>query len=106
MGSGGGAEQAKAAISHAPLGRIRVDHLREEACGFQKDGHGPHGAPSNSETDPNHDFGVEMRCAFKIQRRYSRHSETHDNLEAGLGGIHRSFKKDGVKYGGGNNNEH
>lgn len=41
--SGGGSEQAKEAIRCAPLGRIRVDHSREEASGFQRDGYGSHG---------------------------------------------------------------
>ena len=60
VGSVGGVEQAKEAIRGASLGRIRVDHSREEAGGFQRDGHSTLGKSPNSETDPNYGSGVEM----------------------------------------------
>jgi len=100
-----GVEQAKEAIRDAPLGRIRVDHSREEVGGLQRDGHGTPGKPPNSKVDPNYGSGVEMRCAFELQRGHHRHSETHDNLEARLGGIQRPAEKNGVEYGGSSSNE-
>ena len=100
-----GDEQAKEAIHDAPLGRIRVDHSREEVGGLQRDGHGTPGKPPNFEADPNYGYGVEMRCASELQRGHHRHSETHENLEAGLGGIQRLTEKNGVEYGGSGSNE-
>ena len=106
VGSGGGAEQAKEATCCASLGRIRVDHSREETGGFQRDGHGTLGKSPNFEIDPNYGFGEEMRCTSELQRGYPGHSEAHDNLEAGMGGIQGSFKEDGVVYGGSSGNEY
>ncbi|XP_075633855.1 uncharacterized protein LOC142606378 [Castanea sativa] len=92
--------QAKEAIHCAPLGRIRVDHSREEACGFQRDGHDTHGKSSNSKIDPNHGSGEDMQCTSELQRGYLGHSEAYDNLETGLGDVQGSFEEDGVEYGG------
>nr|POF01814.1 hypothetical protein CFP56_06196 [Quercus suber] len=72
-------------VPHWELGQIQVDHSREEAGGFQRDGHSTYGKSSNAEIDPNYGSGEEMRCTFELQRGYPRHSEAHDNLEAGLG---------------------
>nr|POF06080.1 putative ribonuclease h protein [Quercus suber] len=40
----GGVEQAAVAITHAPLGRIGLDHLGKEAGGFQRSSHYSYGA--------------------------------------------------------------
>ena len=66
MGSGGGSEQAKEAIRSAILGRIRVDHSREEVSGFQRDGHSSHGESPNSEADPNYGASTKMRRAPEL----------------------------------------
>ena len=105
VGSIRGAKQAKEAIRDAPLGRIWMDHSREEVGGLQRDGHGSLVKSPNSETDPNYGSGAEMRYAFELQRGHPRHPETHDNLEARLGGIQGSAKKNGVEYSGSDSNE-
>ena len=106
MGSGGGSEQETEAIRSAPLGRIRVDHSREEAGGFQRDGHGSYGEPPNSENDPNHGSGTGMRCASELQRGHPRHIEAHVNLEARLGSVQRPVEENGMEYGGSGENEY
>lgn len=106
LGSGGGFEQAKEAIRGAPLGRIRVDHSRKEASGFQRDGYGSHEESPNSETNPNHGSSAEMRRTSELQRGHPRHFETHDNLEARLGGIQRPVEENRVEYGGNGGNEY
>ena len=67
VGNGEGAEQTKEAISCALLGRIQVDHSREEACGFQRDGHDTHGKSSNTKIDPNYGSGEEMQCTLNCR---------------------------------------
>nr|POF24157.1 hypothetical protein CFP56_06240 [Quercus suber] len=96
VGSGGGSKQATKAIHSAPLGRIQVDHSREEVGGFQRDGHDSYGEPPNSETNPNHGAGA----------GHPRHAETHVNLEARLGGVQRPIEENGVEYGGSGGNEY
>ncbi|KAK9983038.1 hypothetical protein SO802_032563 [Lithocarpus litseifolius] len=104
-GSIKGAEQAKEAIRDAPLGQIWVDHSREEAGGLQRDGHDTLGKSPNSETDPNYGSSAKMRCASELYRGHPRHFETHDNLEARLGGIQRPIEKNRVEYGRSSSNE-
>ena len=106
MGSGGGSEQAKEAIRSAILGRIRVDHSREEVSGFQRDGHSSHGDSPNSKADPNYGADSEMQCALELQGGHSRHTEVHANLKARLDGIQGPIEEDGVEYGGSGGNEY
>ena len=106
VGSGGGSEQAKEAIRSATLGRIRVDHSGEEACGFQRDGHSSHVEPPNSKADPNYGADSEMQCALELQGGHSRHTEVHANLKARLDGIQGPIEEDGVEYGGSGGNEY
>ena len=94
------------AINRAPLGRVRVAYSRKEASGLQRDGHGSLVKSPNSETDPNYGSGAEMRYAFELQRGHPRHPETHDNLEARLGGIQSPIKEDRVEYGESGSNEY
>ena len=49
MGGGRDFKQAEEAISHAPLRRIRMDHSREEDCGYQRIGFNSHGESSYVE---------------------------------------------------------
>ena len=83
-----------------------MDHSREEASGFQRDGHGSHGESPNSEADPNYGTGSKIRCALKLQGGHSRHTEVHANLEARLDGIQGPIEEDGVEYGGSSDNEY
>ena len=105
VGSIRGVEQAKEAIRDAPLGRIWMDHSREEVGRLQRDGHGSPGKSPNSETDPNHGSGAEMQYASELQGGHPRHPEIHDNLEARLGGIQGFAKKNRVEYGGSGRND-
>ena len=79
--------------------------IQERVGGLQRDGHGSLGKSPNSKTDPNYGSGAEMRYASELQRGHPRHPETHDNLEARLGGIQGSAEKNGVEYGGSGSNE-
>ena len=105
-GNVGEVEQAKEAISHASLGRIRVDHSREEARGFQRNGHGTHGEPSNAENVSNYGSGEDLRRTAELQRGYNWHPEAHDHLEAELESIQGSSEEDGMEYGGSSCNEY
>lgn len=99
MGSGRGVEQAKATISCATLGRIWMDHTREETGQFQGDGHSPLGKPPNLEVDSTHGAGAKVRCTPELQRGDYRYPETHDHLETKMGGVQGSIEKDGLEYG-------
>ena len=106
VGSSGGIEQAEEAIRCALLGRIRVDHSREETSGFQGDGYDTFGKSPNFEIDPDYGSGEEIRCASELQKGYLGHFEAYDNLEARMGCIQGAFEEDGVEYGGSNDNEY
>ena len=106
VGSSGGIEQAEEAIRCASLGRIWVDHSREETGGFQGDGYGTFGKSPNFEIDLDYGFGEEIRCAFELQRGYLGHFEAYDNLEARMGCIQGASEEDGVEYGGSSGNEY
>ena len=80
LGGGGGAKQAMMAINCASLGQIWVAYTREEAGGFQRDGHDPHGEPPNFEVDSNHGSCAEMRRAPVLQKGRNGHSKIHDDM--------------------------
>ena len=83
-----------------------MDHSREEARGFQRDGHDTHGEPSNAENVSNYGSGEDLRRTAELQRGYNWHPEAHDHLEAGLESIQGSSEEDGVEYGGSSCNEY
>nr|POE54099.1 hypothetical protein CFP56_73770 [Quercus suber]POE64412.1 hypothetical protein CFP56_12457 [Quercus suber] len=92
--------EAITAINRASLGRIRVAYTREEASGFQKDGHDPHGELPNFEVDSNHGSCIEMQRALVLQKGRNGHSKIHDDMEARLGCVQGSTEEDGMEYGG------
>lgn len=69
------------------------------------DVHSPHGKPPNFEANPNYGSSVEVQCTPELQRGYIGHFETHDSMEARLGGVQGPFKEDGMDYGGYSFNE-
>lgn len=83
----GGTEQATAAISGAPLGRIGSNHSRKETCRLQGSSHNSHGKSSYTEAHSNSGANIEMRCTSLLQRGHSRHPEIHDDMETGLDGV-------------------
>ena len=99
VGSSGGTEQAKVVISRATLGLIQVGHTREEASGFQGDGHSSLRKPPNLEADLTHGSGAKVQCTPELQREDFGYSKTHDNLEARMGGVQGPIEKDGMEYG-------
>ncbi|KAF3973652.1 hypothetical protein CMV_002946 [Castanea mollissima] len=84
-------------INRATLGRIQVDHTREEASGFQGNGHSSLGKSSYLEADSTYGSGAKVRGTPKLQRGDFRYSKTHDNLEAGMGSVQRPIEKDGLE---------
>nr|POE45006.1 hypothetical protein CFP56_79717 [Quercus suber] len=84
LGSSRGVEQAMTAISHAPLGRIRLDNTGKETSGFSRNGYDTHGELSNIEIDPNHGPSAEVRHTVVLQGGYSGHTEVYDHMETRL----------------------
>ncbi|KAL0000882.1 hypothetical protein SO802_014663 [Lithocarpus litseifolius] len=101
-----GVEQAAAAISHATLGRIGLDHSGKEASGFQRSSHDSYGKSSNSKAHPNSCSSAAMQCTPLLQGGNSRHFEIHDDLETRLDGIQGYTEEDGMEYGGSSCNEY
>ena len=100
LGSSEGAEQAKMAISRAPLGRIRLVNPGKETGGFSRNGYDAYGELSNTEVDPNHGPSVAVRCSPMLQGGYPGHSKVYDNMEAKLESFQKPLEEDGMEYGG------
>ena len=71
LGGGNDFKQAEEAISLAPLWRIRVDHSREEDCGFPRIGFSFHGESSYVEANSDSSPSQEMQSVDLLQRGYN-----------------------------------
>ncbi|KAK7845181.1 hypothetical protein CFP56_009989 [Quercus suber] len=92
-------EQAKEAVSHASLRRIKVDCTREEDCGFQRVGFSTYGESSYVEADSNYGSDQEMRSATLLQRGYIRDSQVPDGMETGLDNVQGPSEEARMEHG-------
>ena len=93
-----GVEQAKAAISSAPLGRIGLACPREESDRFQGVGLNASGEYAYVEVVLDSQPSQEVRSSGMLQRRNSRDLELLGGVEVGLGGVQGPVEEAGMEH--------
>ena len=93
-------EQAKEAVGHASLRRIRVDCSGKEDYGLQRVGFSTYWEPSYVEANSNSGSDQEMRSATLLQRGYNGDPEILDGLETRLDNVQGFSKETRMEHDG------